>query len=208
MTKVITIDRQFGSAGQDIAKIVAEKLGFDYYDEEIVEEALKISNIDPELAKTVDEKATNSLLYSIVTGDGIGMNGGLRAYNLPINDRFFIAETDVIKQFAKKGNCVMLGRCSDYVLENEKNVDLLNIFVYANKEWRISRVASELGIDEKKAREKVAKTDKQRKNYYEYYSGNDWGATENYDLCLNTAKLGIEKAAEIISAYYLEHMDN
>lgn len=207
MTKVITIDRQFGSAGQDVAKIVAQKLGFAYYDEEIVKEALKKSNINPELAKAVDEKATNSLLYSIVTGDGIGMNNGLRAYNLPINDRLFIAESEVIKQFAKEGDCVMLGRCSDYVLENENNVDLLNIFVYGKKEWRIKRIASELGIDEKKARDKVLKTDKQRKNYYEYYSGKDWGATENYDLCLNTGKLGIEKAAEIISAYFLEHKD-
>ena len=134
----------------------------------------------------------------------MGMSHSLRNYSLPLNDRFFLAEAEAIKKFAKEGDCVILGRCADYVLENEPDIELINIFVYGSKEWRIKRVANELGINESKAKEQVNKTDKQRRNFYEYYSGKDWGATENYDLCLNTAKLGIEKAAKIITSYFIE----
>ncbi|MDD6484557.1 MAG: cytidylate kinase-like family protein [Clostridiales bacterium] len=202
MTKIITIDRQFGSAGKDVARLCADMLGFNYYDEEIVNEALKRSGISPDVAKSVDEKASSSLLYSIVTGDGLGIGSGLRGYNLPINDRFFIAESEAIKSFARQGDCVMLGRCADYVLENEPNAKLLSVFIYGAKNWRIGRVASELGLSEGKAKELVNRTDRQRRNFYEYYSGRDWGLTVNYDMCLNTQTLGIEKAAEIISEYF------
>ena len=200
MTKVITIGRQFGSAGHDIGELIAKELGFKFYDKELVEMAAKKENISADTIKEVDEKATSSLLYSLASGSFSlrGVSGPLY-YEMPLNDKLFIAQSDIIKTVAKSENCVIVGRCADYVLEDEEGIDLYNVFVHAPLTFRTARVMAALGLSEKHARERIIKTDKQRKTYYNYYSNRDWGKLTNYDIAVNTYKLGIENSARFIA---------
>lgn len=202
MTRVITIGRQYGSAGHDIGQMVAEALGYKFYDKELVEMAAKKSNISKEAIDDIDEKATSSFLYSLASGNYSlrGMTGPLY-YEMPLNDKLFIAQSQVIKDVASRDNCVIVGRCADYVLDDVQNVDLLNVFIYADQPFRIKRVKEAFNITEKQAKDRVVKTDKQRRIYYSYYSNRDWGSMLNYDMCLNTCSLGIETAANMIINY-------
>ena len=199
MKKVITIGRQYGSGGHDIGELVAQKLGYTFYDKKLVEIAAKNSNISDEAIESIDEKATSSLLYSLVSGSYSirGMNGPLYSV-MPLNDRRFIAQSDVIKNVAAKENSVIVGRCADYVLEDAKDIELINIFIYSPMEERIKRISKIFDLTEKQAKDKIQKSDKQRKTYYSYYSNRDWGKMSNYDLCINSAKSGIEKTADMI----------
>ncbi len=202
MSRVITIGRQYGSAGHDIGEMIAEELGYKFYDKNLVEMAAKKSDLSPEAIKHVDEKASSSLLYSLSSGSYSlrGMPGPLY-YEMPINDKLFITQSEVIKSAAAEGNCVIVGRCADYVLEDCKNVDLLNVFIYGELSYRVGRVMEAYGITQKQAKDRVVKTDKQRKTYYNYYSNREWGVMSNYDMCLNTGVLGIENSAKIIINY-------
>lgn len=202
MSRVITIGRQYGSAGHDIGKIIAKALDYKFYDKNLVEMAAQKTNMSPEAVKHLDEKASSSLLYSLASGSYSlrGMPGPLY-YEMPINDKLFISQSDVIKNIAAKENCVIVGRCADYVLEDEEDVELLSVFVYGDLNYRIGRVMQAFGITQKQAKERVIKTDKQRKTYYSYYSNRDWGVMSNYDICLNTGVLGIENSANIIINY-------
>lgn len=199
MSLVITIGRQFGSGGRDVGQKVADALGIPFYDKELVEMATEKSNISKEALEEVDERATSSFLYSLAGGNYSlrGINAPLY-YEMPLNDKLFIAQSDVIKSVAQKGDCVIVGRCADYVLENEEKVDLLNIFVYGSVDYRAKRVMDALGLSQAKARDRVIKTDKQRRTYYNYYASKDWGVMSNYDLCLNTEKIGIDAAADLV----------
>ncbi|MCC8170062.1 MAG: cytidylate kinase-like family protein [Oscillospiraceae bacterium] len=202
MSLVITIGRQFGSGGRDVGEKVASALGIPFYDKELVEMAAQKSDISKEALKEVDERATSSFLYSLAGGNYSmhGINAPLY-YEMPINDKLFIAQADVIKNLAKQGSCVIVGRCADYVLENEDYVDLLNIFIYGSVDYRARRVMNALNLPQSKARDRVVKTDKQRRTYYDYYTSRDWGVMSNYDLCLNTENIGIDNAAQMIIKY-------
>ena len=194
MSLIITIGRQFGSGGRDVGEKVAEYFNIPFYDKELVELAAQKSNISKEALKEVDEHATNSFLYSLASGNYSmrGINAPIY-YEMPINDKLFIAQADVIKEVAKRGSCVIVGRCADYVLENE-NVDVL----YGSVDYRAKRVMSALDITQAKAKDKVLKTDKQRRTYYDYYTSKNWGVMSNYDLCIDAEKFGIEETANMI----------
>ncbi len=200
---VITIGRHYGSGGKEIGRKVAEALGFTFYDEELVTLAAEKSNIDKDVLSGVDEKATGSLLYSLV------MSGGLRGltaplyYEMPINDKLFIAQSDVIKKLARERSCVIVGRCADYVLEGEP-CHTFNVFLYADMEYKINRIMRLYNLDRKTATERINKTEKQRKSYYNYYSNKEWGSMTGYDLCLNVSTIGIEHTVEIIKNCVLE----
>lgn len=202
MSLVITIGRQFGSGGRDVGRKVAQALDIPFYDKELVEMAAQKSNMSTEAFKEVDEKATSSFLYSLTTGNFSlrGINAPLY-YEMPINDKLFVAQSDVIKDIAKKGPCVIVGRCADYVLEEEENIDILNIFIYASVEFRTMRVMNDLKLPKAKAKDRVLKTEKQRRTYYDYYTNKEWGKMQNYDLCINTETVGIDGAAEMIIDY-------
>lgn len=204
MSLVITIGRQFGSGGRDVGERIAEYFNIPFYDKELVEMAAQKSNISKEALKEVDEHATNSFLYSLASGNYSmrGINAPIY-YEMPINDKLFIAQAEVIKEVAKKGSCVIVGRCADYVLENE-NMDLLNVFIFGNLDYRAKRVMEALELPQSKARDKVMKTDKQRRTYYDYYTSRDWGVMSNYDLCINTETVGISGAANLI----INHVKN
>lgn len=202
MSLVVTIGRQYGSAGKDIGKRIASSFNIPFYDKELVNLAAKKGNLSEEALKKVDEKATNSLLYTLASGNYsmYGMSASM-SFEMPINDKLFLMQSEVIKEIALNGDCVIVGRSADYVLEQVKNVNVLSIFVYAPFDYRVKRVQAAYGYPDSKARDIVKKTDKQRRVYYEYYTNKEWGDMGNYDLCLNTKALGINEAADMVVSY-------
>lgn len=197
--KIITITRQFGSGGHDIGKALSEKLDIPFYDKELISIAAKESGIAPEVFETVDEKATNSLLYSLSMGFNHYSNGFTATEDLPFNDRLYILQHKIIKELAEKENFVVVGRCADYVLRENPNV--VKVYIYADIESRIKRAVERHDIDSVRAKQAVVKADKNRANYYSFYSGKKWGLADNYDLCINSTNLTVDQAVEIILSY-------
>lgn len=198
--KSIVIGRHYGSGGYDIGKRLAEALGYSFYDKEIVELAAKKGNFHEDTVKRLDENAKGSFLYSIAMGNySVGTLGGPVYYDLPINDKLFLAQSEIIRESVAKGPCVFVGRCADYVLKNA-DIPHLSVFLYADMDYKSQKVSERLGIPLQKAKDKVVKIEKQRRSYYDYYTNCDWGLMKNYDLCLSTSVLGEDKCFEIIKA--------
>lgn len=177
---VIAIGRQFGSGGHDIGKILAEKLGYDFYDAEIIQMTAGTTGYTPEFVKKKEEIMTNSLLYDLVNQMYLNTD---RQDEAP-KDKIFEAECQVVRDLAKKGNCVIVGRCADYVLRNSENC--LKVFFSAPLMSRIRRVAQRQNISEGEAKATVQKNEKLRADNYRYYTRRMWGAAGNFDLSLNT----------------------
>ncbi|MDD6847836.1 MAG: cytidylate kinase-like family protein [Oscillospiraceae bacterium] len=197
--RIVTIARQFGSGGREIGEELSKKLGVKFYDKELISIAAKESNIAPEIFENVDEKATNSLLYSLSLGLYSFSNTYSVGDNLPVNDKLYILQHKIIKKVANEGPCVIVGRCADHILRDRN--DVLRVFIYADLDFRVKRAIDLKGVKPSKAEQVVQKTDKSRSNYYNFYSGKKWGLTENYDLCINRTKLTCEQVAEIIENY-------
>lgn len=196
---VITIGRQFGSGGRAIGQKLAQKLNIPFYDKELISLAAKESGTDPDIFKDIDETATNSLLYALSMGVYSFGNGALAMGDLPVNDKLYILQHQIIKELAAKGPCVIVGRCADYVLKDHANC--INIFIHANIEHRKKRAIGAHEIDEKRAEHIINKTDKTRANYYSFYTGQKWGMPQNYDLCIDSSKLSDEQIVDLICAY-------
>ena len=177
---VIAIGRQFGSGGHDIGKALAEKLGYDFYDAEIIQMTAGTTGYTPEFVKKNEEIMTNSLLYDLVNQMYLNTD---RQDEAP-KDKIFEAECQVVRNLAKKGNCVIVGRCADYVLRNSGNC--LKVFFSAPLVSRIRRVAQRQNISEGEAKATVQKNEKLRADNYRYYTRRMWGAAGNFDLSLNT----------------------
>lgn len=177
---VIVIGRQFGSGGHDIGKVLAEKLGYDFYDAEIIQMTAGTTGYTPEFVKKNEEIMTNSLLYDLVNQMYLNTD---RQDEAP-KDKIFEAECQVVRNLAKKGNCVIVGRCADYVLRNSENC--LKVFFSAPLTSRIRRVAQRQNIFEGEAKATVQKNEKLRADNYRYYTRRMWGAAGNFDLSLNT----------------------
>lgn len=196
---IITIGRQFGSGGHDIGEALAKELGVKLYDKDMLKRAAKESGLCEELFETHDEKPTNSFLYSLVMDTySLGYSAGTFS-DMPINHKVFLAQFDAIKKIADDESCVMVGRCADYALEGRD--DVINIFIYADLDKRIRRVAREWNLTDNKAKDIILKNDKKRASYYNYYTNKEWGAANGYDLCINSAKLGIEGSVKAILDY-------
>lgn len=198
---VITISRQYGSGGRFVGRKLAEKLGIPFYDNELISMAAKESGFAESLFENAEKNTTYSLLYSLsMFGTS---TGGM--YGLPLSDKVFLIQSDIIKQIAEKGPCVIVGRCADYVLRERD--DVIHFFLYSDIESRINRSMKYYGLEEKKAREAIEKTDKKRAAYYNYYTGERWGETKNYNLSLNTDSVGIDGCVDIL-AKYVETFEN
>lgn len=182
---VIVIGRQYGSGGHDIGKILADKLGFDFYDQEIIKMAAGTTGLTSEFIEKREETMTNSLLYDLVNQ----MYQYRDEKEEAPKDKIFDAESKVIRDLADKGNCVIIGRCSDYVLRDDDRV--LKVFFTAPMESRIERVMKRLGVESGNAQHRIRKEDKYRADNYRYYTGRIWGASANFDLTINT-DLGID----------------
>ena len=200
MTKkiIITIARQYGSGGREIGEKVAKELGIPIYDKEIITNAATKGNLNEEVIQAADESAANSLLYTLAMGSNVLGTTMHFGYKMPLNDKLFILQSELIKEYAKE-SCVIIGRCSDYVLRNHENV--FRIFIYGDLEHRCARV-SERHPELKSSQiiDVINKTDKRRASYYNFYTGNKGGKYDNYDIAINSSTLGIDGTAHIISA--------
>lgn len=182
---VIVIGRQYGSGGHDIGKMLADRFGYKFYDQEIIEMAAGTTGMTSEFIGKREESMTNSLLYDLVNQM---YQYGNEKEEAP-KDKIFEAESQVIRELADKGDCVIIGRCSDYVLREDSRV--LKVFFTAPIESRIKHVMNRLGITEKEAQHKISREDKMRADNYRYYTGRMWGAAASFDITLNT-DLGME----------------
>lgn len=199
MNKIITIGRQYGSGGREIGQKLADIYGIPFYDNELITRAAKESGFAEETFARAEDKATNSLLYSLAMGINVYGNQDFGFAGLSLDDRIFLAQSDVIRKVAEEGSCVIVGRCADYVLKEWQNV--FNIFIQASLDFRLKRVVTEYGEDEKKAGEIILKNDKRRANYYNYHVGEKWTNLTNYDLVIRSDLTGIDNAVSCICAY-------
>lgn len=199
MNKIITIGRQYGSGGREIGQKLADTYGIPFYDNELITRAAKESGFAEETFARAEDKATNSLLYSLAMGINVYGNQDFGFGGLSLDDRIFLAQSDVIRKVAEEGPCVIVGRCADYVLKEWQNV--FNIFIQASLDFRLKRVVTEYGVDEKKAGEVIIKNDKRRANYYNYHVGEKWTNLTNYDLVIRSDLSGIDNAVSCICAY-------
>ena len=199
---IITIGRQYGSGGREIGQKLAEAFGIKCYDNELLDRAAKESGICQELFENHDEKPTNSFLYSLVM-DTYSMGYASSALSgMPINHKVFLAQFNAIKDIAKEGPCVMVGRCADYALEAFPNH--ITVFIYGDLDTRIHRIAKRHEWSASKARDAITKTDKQRASYYNYYTSKKWGDISSYDLCVNSSVLGIDGTVDLIKKFVEE----
>lgn len=199
---IYTIGRQYGSAGRRVGSELAKKLNIPFYDKELITLVCKDSGLNEAIVEKADEKAASSLFQSLMIGTNpFGAfpmaTSNLGLPDLPINDRIFLIQCDAIREIAKKGPCVIVGRCADYVLREEKN-RLLSVFIHSPLDVRCERATKVYNVPEKKASQECIRNDKARAHYYNYFTDKKWGVASNYDLTLDSSILGIEKTADFI----------
>ena len=195
---LITIARQYGSGGREIGNRVAELLSIPLYDRELIVAAAEAGDLHPDVAERVDERAANSLLYTLAMGAGLH-SAYTGAAHMPVNDRLFLLQSEHIRARAAEGSGVFVGRCADYVLREEPA--RLSVFVYAPLDARRARVSERHpDLREGAVLDLINKTDRRRSTYYGFYTGGKWGKFENYHLALDSSRLGIDGAAELIAA--------
>ncbi|MDR1800948.1 MAG: cytidylate kinase-like family protein [Lachnospiraceae bacterium] len=197
MNTVITIGRQYGSGGRDVGQKLAEDYGIKLYDNEMLDRAAKESGICQSLFEAHDERPTGSFLFSLVMDTySLGYSGGFS--DMPLNHKVFLAQFEAIKKIAAEGPCVLVGRCADYALEGQSNV--LKVFIHAPAEFRMKRIAAAYDLTDAKAKDQMQKTDKQRSSYYNYFTNKKWAEAASYDICLNSAVLGIDGCVKSIKS--------
>ncbi len=196
-SSIITIGREYGSGGRQIAQEVAKYFGIKCYDKELLEHAANDSGICKELFENHDEKPTNSFLYSLVMDTySFGYSSAAGFTDMPMNHKVFLAQFDAIKKLASEGPCVIVGRCADYALADNK--DCFSVFIHADMDWRINRISGKHGYTAKGAKDIIQKADKSRASYYNYYTNKKWGAASGYSLCIESSKLGVENSIKAI----------
>lgn len=194
MTAIITISRQFGSGGRYVGKLLAEALDIPYYDRELISLAAEKSGLDAEEISTADEHTTSMLFHPIPMGAyALGVD---RFYNFPIHDKLFELQSDIIREIASQGPCVIIGRCADWVLRNEPG--LLKVFIHGSLKNRVQRGIEHYGLPAAKAEKIILREDKQRAAYYEYYTGQTWGLVDQYHICLDGDFLPASKLVALL----------
>lgn len=205
MKTVITISRQYGSMGHVIGEKLANELNIKFYDKELISRVAKESGFCEEIIETQEERPTSSFLYNLVMDTySFGYNTA-HYVDMPISQKIFLAQFDTIKKIAEEGPCVIVGRCADYALQDNDNC--LNIFIYADEEFKTKYVMETHNISEKEAKDLCVKHDKQRQSYYNYYTSRKWGRADSYDLCINSAVLGIDGTVTLIKQF-IEDFEN
>ena len=197
---VITLGRQFGCGAREIGQLVAQELGIEYYDKELLLEAAKSSGVSPHIFEASDERTPK--FFTSLWSFNLGYySGALFASDAPIKeDNIYQAQSDVMIQLAQKGPCVIVGRSADYILRDDFNV--ISIFLHSSIEDRIHRIIKRGDCDnEKDAREMAIKQNKLRANYYNFYTDKTWGNSESYDLSIDCSKLGTQATVQFIVEY-------
>ena len=188
---IITISRQYGSGGRFIGRKLANKLGIPFYDQELISLAAKESGFSEGFFENAEKKATSSFLYSLYLHGTVEGNSGL-----PLDEQAFIIQSGVILDVAKKGPCVIVGRCADYILRDR--TDSLHVFIHADLDKRIERVVKLYGETDQNPQKRLADKDKTRRLNYKYYTDRIWGMSQNYYITLNSGKIGLERCGEMI----------
>ena len=202
-TFVINIGRQLGSGGRQIGEKLSAGFGIAYYDKELIQLASKESGLGKEFFEKADEKSSFSFIGGLL-GLRTNINNEVYVNNYLCNETFFKIQSDVIRELAGKESCVFVGRCADYILRD--NARCINIFIKADKEDRVRRVAQTYQLSLDKAEELIAKTDKKRAEYYNYYSNKVWGAAGSYHLCINSSVLGMDETVAFITQFIKQRL--
>lgn len=192
--KIITISRQYGSGGRIIGKKLAEALGIPFYDNELITMAAEKTGLSVECFKDAEKTSVGNLFFSLTS-----LTPSIDSVGLPLNEKIFLVQSQVIKEVAEEGPCVIVGRSANYVLS--ENPNCINIFLQADLPDRVERAIHTYHHDPQDAESMVIKTDKRRANYYNYFTGGKWGKAENYDLILNTSRMDLDKIVEVIKTY-------
>ena len=190
---IITIGRQHGSNGHEIARALAAKTGYPCYDKEIVDHAANISDFSKEIFDSYDEKRVSPYVFQTPHYMG-GMHEGFR-----LNMQVASAQFDAIRALADKGDGIFVGRCADYVLRNRP--DVLKVFIMADAPFRTETLMKRKNITAEQAKKLLKEVDKDRSSYYKYYTDQIWGDCEYYDLCLDSSRIGVDGAVKVIKSY-------
>lgn len=194
---IITFGRQYGSRGKELAGILAKKLDLPIYDEDMIKLASRELDMDEEDIKKMDEVPRNELVHALTAG---GMYAA-KEYESATSDKMFAIQSQIILDLAKKSSCIIVGRCSNYVLDNAK-IPTIDVFVVAELEDRIRHIAERDHVDYEKAKAYVFKTEKKRQAYFNYYTTYEWGNPQYYNLCVNTSgDMSMDELAEHIAAF-------
>lgn len=195
--KIITISREFGSGGRSIGKMVAEKLGIPFYDKELVDQVALESGFSPAFVDEHGEHAPGKSVFSYAFANQ-GVPGVMNG--LSTADFLWNIQCNVILQLADKGPCVIVGRNADYILKDRP--DALHVYIHADSDYRADRIVRRYGESEKSPKSRLQEKDKRRRINYQHYTGRTWGVSQNYDLCLNSSKLGEEMCVNLITEAY------
>lgn len=199
--KIITIGREFGSGGHEIGQKLADRLGIPLYDNRLVSMAAEELGVKTEDAERVDESSLNTFVTGYTVTPGMYTEFINAASYLPSFDtEVYRKQAEIIKRLAEKGPCVIVGRCADYVLKDRD--DCINVFICADKADRKKRIMELYGLNERKAADRIRKTDKERRYYYEVHTGQDWGSIHSHQMLFNVSMLGIDRIVEILAMMY------
>ncbi len=192
MKKIITVSRQFGSGGRSIGKEVAKRLGYEYYDSELVEKVAKETGFDPSYIADAGEYAPGKSLFSYAFSSATPHG----THHMSTSDYLWSSQCRVINELAENGNCVIVGRCADYILRGRE--DCLHVFIYAHNDYRAKRIVDLYGESDESPEKRLNEKDTKRKVNYKYFTGRSWGDMRNYHLCLNSGVIGHENCVDII----------
>lgn len=200
---IITIEREYGSGGRIAGKMLAEEMGINFYDDEILKLASEKSAVGEQFFRMADEKAGSNLLYKLGGGRKLDISEEPSPSDkLTSPENLFKFQSSVIRELARGESCVIVGRAAGFVLDQEEDMErLIRIFVYADKVKKVQRVMDVDCIDEERAKRRIKKIEQERKAYYKYFTGSEWHSMKNYDLPINTTKIGFAETVELIKAY-------
>ena len=199
--RIITIGRQFGSGGHEIGNILATRLDIPLYDNNLVRMAAEMLDIREETARAVDETTLNSFLTGYVIAP-MEYKDSIRSdeYIQPLNEQVYELQSEIIRKLSARGPCVIVGRCADYILKDQPKC--LDVFICADMEDRVRRIAARYDLSEKKAADKIKRIDRERKYYYESHTGLEWGSPLSHQFLMNVSRLGMEGAADVLEMIY------
>ena len=195
---IITIGREYGSGGREIGKALAEKLGISFYDKQIISLAAEKSGLSPEFITNNEQRVRSGFMQNLAASAAY-QSGFFSSQYLPLSETIFISQAQVIRDIAAKERAVIVGRCADYILEGRENT--INVFVHAPMEARVKRIMALHNIDEAAAMKEISRSDKERGNHYFRYTDRKWGKAQNYDLCVNSTLMGVERTAELLVSF-------
>ena len=195
--RIITIGREFGSGGHEIGNLLATRLDIPLYDNNLIRMVAEKLDIREETARAVDETTLNSFLAGFIfepIEESSRLNG--TEYVPPLTQQVYELQCDIIRKLAERGPCIIVGRCADFVLRDHKNC--INVFICADWEDRVERIATKYDISQRKAADKIKKMDRERRNYYESHTGQEWGSIDSHHMLLNVSRLGMDRTVDIL----------